>query len=188
MHPPFEVDGAPPAEHSLTPGEWSYEGEGYTMSQLEELLTYLITHNYTCDGGQVRRQIQGMPMGMPSPPQIANLACYPVEKAHAYALGPGKSLAVCRYIDDLYSAGVPLPPPEAYSLEYKITAEGESVVYLGVKVSIQKSGEQREVHTTVYDREEAYPYHIVRYPEYGTVAPSQQLGGVIMGRLGRAPT
>ena len=46
-----------------------------------------------------------------------------------------------------------------------------------------KSGEQCEVHTTVYDREETYPYHIVRYPEFGTVAPSQQLGGVIMGRL-----
>ena len=68
-------------------------------------------------------------------------------------------------------------------MEYKKTAEGESVVYLGVKVYIMKSGEQREVHTTVYDREEAYPYHIVRYPEFGTVAPSQQLGGVSMGRL-----
>ena len=80
----------------------------------------------------MRRQIQGMPMGMRAAPQIANLACYPVEKAHAYALGPGKSLAICRFIDDLYSAGVPLPPPEAYGMEYKKTAEGESVVYLGV--------------------------------------------------------
>ena len=68
-------------------------------------------------------------------------------------------------------------------MEYKKTAEGESVVYLGVKVYIMISGEQREVHTTVYDREEAHPYHIVRYPEFGTVAPSQQLVGVIMGRL-----
>ena len=85
-------------------------GDGYTLSQVEELLAYLITHNYTCDGGQVRRQIQGMPMGMPAAPQIANLSCYPVEKAHAYALGPGNSLVVCRYIDDLYSAVVPLPP------------------------------------------------------------------------------
>ena len=122
-------------------------------------------------------------MGMPAAPQIANLACYPVEKKHAYALGPGKSLAVCRYIDDLYSAGVPLPSPEDYGMDYKKTAEGESVVYLGVKAYIHKHGEHREVHTTVYDREEAYPHHIVRFPEFGTVAPPQQLGGVIMGRL-----
>ena len=139
-HPPLEVDGAPQAELLLGPGGWSYMGDGYTLSQVEELLAYLITHNYTCDGGQVRRQIQGMPMGMPAAPQIANLSCYPVEKAHAYALGPGNSLVVCRYIDDLYSAGVPLPPQEAYGMEYKKTAEGESVVYLGVKVYIMKSG------------------------------------------------
>ena len=47
-----------------------------------------------------------------------------------------------------------------------ITASGASVVY-----------------TTVFDREFAYPYHIVRYPEFGSVVTSQQLGGVIMGRL-----
>ena len=56
-------------------------------------------------------------------------------------------------------------------------------MYLGVKAYIFKHGDQREVHTTVYDREEAYPYHIVRYPESRSVAPPQQLGGVIMGRL-----
>ena len=61
------------------------------------------------------------------------------------------------HIGDLYSAGVPLHSPEAYDMEYKKTADGESVVYLGVKVSIQKSGDKHEVHTTVYDREETYP-------------------------------
>ena len=35
----------------------------------------------------------------------------------------------------------------------------------------------------MYDRQEAYPHHIVRYPLADTTAPAQQLGGVIMGRL-----
>jgi hypothetical protein len=93
---------------------------------------------------------------------------------------------VCRYIDDLYFAKLPrfdFPSEEAYGMEYKITSEGDTVVYLGVKVYTLLEGDKRELHTTVYDREEAYPYHIVRYPEFGTVAPTQQLGGVIMGRL-----
>ena len=68
-------------------------------------------------------------------------------------------------------------------MDYKTTAEGESVVYLGVKAYVVSLGTKKEVHLTVYDREEAYPYHIIRYPELGTVAPPQQLGGVIMGRL-----
>ena len=66
-------------------------------------------------------------------------------------------------------------------MDYTITSEGDTVV---VKVYILEEGSKREVHTTAYDREETYPYHIVvRYPEFGTVAPTQQLGGVIMGRL-----
>ena len=38
------------------------------------------------------------------------------------------------------------------------------------------------VHTTVFDREEDYSFHIVRYPEWDTVAPRTQLGGVLTGR------
>eukprot|EP00906_Rhabdomonas_costata_P014231 RCo020484 len=125
-----------------------------------------------------------MPMGMPAAPQIANLACYPVEKAQAYRLGPGRSLAVCRYIDDIYSAGVPLPSQDAYGMEYKTTAKGSSVVYLGVRVyeKVREDG-TKVLHTTVHDREGSYPHHIVRYPDHATVAPREQLGGVIMGRL-----
>ena len=118
------IEGQAPPEVSLGLGGWSYEGDGFTKAQVEELLIYLITHNFTCNGGKVRRQIKGMPMGMPAAPQIANLACYPVEKVHAYALGPGRSLVVCRYIDDLYSAGVPFPPQEAYGMEYKKLQRG----------------------------------------------------------------
>jgi len=182
-NPPPMSDGQAPPQLHLGLSEWSYEGDGFSKAQVEALLTHLVTNNFTCNGGKVRRQIKGMPMGMPAAPQIANLACYPVEKAHAYALGPGNSLVVCRYIDDLYSAGVPLPPQEAYGMEYKTTAEGESVVYLGVKVYVAAQNGKKEVHLTVYDREEAYPYHIIRYPELGTVAPPQQLGGVIMGQV-----
>ena len=184
QNPFIQVDGSPPFQLTLTPSGWSWDGEGYTRSQVADLLAFLIQHNYTCNGGHIKRQIKGMPMGMPAAPQIANLACYPVEKAHAYALGPGRCLTVTRFIDDFWSSGVPLPPQEAYGMAYVVTAEGGSVVYLGVKVYIADHGDdKKEVHLTVHDREEEYPYHIVRYPEFGTVAPQQQLGGVVMGRL-----
>ena len=38
------------------------------------------------------------------------------------------------------------------------------------------------MYSTVYEPEEEYPFHIVRYPDWDTVAPSQQFGGVLMGR------
>ena len=68
-------------------------------------------------------------------------------------------------------------------MAYTTTGEGDSVVYLGVKVYFEENTSGKELHLTVFDREERYPYHIVRYPEFGTVAPQQQLGGVVMGRL-----
>ena len=176
-------DGAP-HEFTLGPKGWSKTGKGYTRAQVAELLTFLIEHNYVNVGGRILRQIKGMPMGMPAAPQIANLACYPVEKAQAYRLGPGRSLVVSRFIDDLYSSGVPLPSQEDYGMEYKTTAKGKSVVYLGVCVyeKVREDG-TKVLHTTVHDREESYPHHIVRYPDHATVAPREQLGGVIMGRL-----
>ena len=97
---------------------WSYGEGGLSPCQLAEFITYLIYNNYTFNGGKVKRQIMGMPMGMPAAPQIANLACYPVEREHSYVLGPGKSMTVCRYIDDFYASGVPLPPKEAYGMDY----------------------------------------------------------------------
>ena len=106
-------------------------------------------------------------MGMPAAPQIANLACYPVEKAQVYALGPGRPFVVSRFIDDIHSAGVPLPSQEDYDMEYKTTGKGSSVVYLGVRVceKVREDG-TKVLHTTVHDREGSYPHHIVRYPDH----------------------
>ena len=80
-------------------------------------------------------------MGMPAAPQIANLACYPVEKVHTCALGPGRCLTVTRFIDDFR---VTLPPQEAYGMAYVVTAEGDSVVCLGVKVYIKDHGDNKK--------------------------------------------
>ena len=177
---PVTTDG----QLTLSNAGWSWDEEGYTRSQIRELLTFLIENNYTCNGGQIKRQIKGMPMWMPTAPQIANLACYPVERDHAYELGPHKTALITRFVDDFWSNGVPLPSPAKYGMEYIVTGEGDSVVYLGVKVYIKKANEEEHldhadrVHLTLYDREQHYPHHIVRYPEFGTVAPNQQLGGV----------
>ena len=77
------------------------------------------------------------------------------------------------------------PPPEEYHLAYRQEHSGTSVVYLGIRVYVKEEGKdkKRVVHTTVNDRQEEYPYHIVRYPLGDTTAPAEQLGGVVMGRL-----
>ena len=76
--------------------------------------------------------------------------------------------------------GYPLPSEVDYGMKYYITAEStEDVVYLGVHVYRH----EHLLRTELYDREEEYPFHIMRYPHSGTVATSHQLKGVIIGRL-----
>ena len=188
-HPPDDLcDGA---ELHLTQGGFVWGQEGYTRDQVMEMFSFSLEHNFTINGGRLRRQKMGMGMGWAPAPQAANLSCYPVERAHAYKADLPRTAAVCRYIDDLWSAGMPFPPSAEYGLGYRQEAQSSSVVYIGVRVYIKETEEKGEnmgtkkriVHTTVNDRQDEYPYHIVRYPFGDTTAAAEQLGGVVMGRL-----
>ena len=117
-------------------------------------------------------------MGLACAPQLATLACYPIEKK--YALETKPTGLITRYIDDFWTCNMSPPPASSYGMEYKQTStDPKQVVYLGIKVHVREG----RVHTTVFDREEHYPMHIVRYPHWDTVATRQQYGGVLMGRF-----
>ena len=54
------------------------------------------------------------------------------------------------------------PPEEAYGMAYtKASSDPQDLVYLGVRCRVQGD----KVRTTLFDREEDYPFHITRYPE-----------------------
>ena len=118
-------------------------------------------------------------MGIRPAPQLANLTCYWVERAWVLNKQP-RCGYVCRFIDDIFSAGYEIPSEQEYGMKYKVTSSSDSdVVYLGVHVYRQGG----VLRTEVYDREDDYPFHIMRYPHAGTVASPQQKAGVITGRL-----
>jgi hypothetical protein len=139
------------------------------------------------NGGVLRRQVQGLPMGLECSPQLANLYGYAVESRWVDAGGNPGPLAR-RYIDDIivagphaFTPGLGLPTEEDYAMQYKKTsAEANSLIYLGVRLFVDERG---EAHTVLHDRAVDYPIQVDRYPEGSTVANPAQLGGVIMGRL-----
>ena len=167
-------NGAP----TLTVKGWSWSGDGMDYNTLQQMLHFSVYFNFIVNGDKLRRQVKGIPMGLPHAPQLVTLACYPVEKSYVLATRP-TGLA-CRYIDDFFVSRMTPPPQEDYFMEYKLTStDPQRVVYLGVEVLVRGG----KVHTSLYDREEDYPFHIVRYPDWDTVAPLQQHGGVLMGRF-----
>ena len=177
----YEAGRAPENEGlpRLTRAGWTWEEEeGWTVEEVETLLRYSIAHCYTVNGALVRRQKQGMPMGLSEAPQLANLACYTVEKEHCSST-PQEGLGL-RFIDDMFLAGRDPPPEGAYGMEYRTTSTNEKdVTFIGVRVT-QRGG---QIFTSVYDREAEYPHHITRYPEWTSTTPRSQLGGVVYGRL-----
>ena len=53
--------------------------EGITRESFVELMDFLITENHIWNGGELRRQVVGIPMGSPVSPHMANLFRYVVE-------------------------------------------------------------------------------------------------------------
>ena len=150
-----------------------------SINELHELLSWTLQNCFVVNGATLRRQIKGIPMGISPSPQLANIFCYVVERQFMYATTslPTRNLN-CRYLDDVFVVD-PMPSEDEYGMKYATSSEGLDVVYVGMRVYV-KNGMTR---TTLYDREEEYPFHILRYPHIGSIASDAQLGGVIMGRF-----
>ena len=67
-------------EPKLSGDGWTWDGEGRSLARFEEMLRFLPTAAYTMNGGLVRCQIKGIPMGSACAPQLATLSCYPIER------------------------------------------------------------------------------------------------------------
>ena len=159
----------------------------FTVQRLEDTLRFMLANLYAVNGGVVRKQQRGVPMGLECSPQLANLYAYAVECAWVERTNPTNVL-MRRYIDDIIvmgpdalTPGKGLPTEEEYGMAYKPTAEAQdSLIYLGVRLFIDDRG---QAHSVLHDRAVDYPIRVDRYPHGTTVANPAQLAGVIMGRL-----
>ena len=104
---------------------------------------------------------------------LANIFCYVAEQDFVEKTGL-RSLANFRYLDYFFVPD-PIPSEQEYGMRYATAGEGNSVTYIGLRI-YEKEG---KVRTTLYDREEEYPFHIRRYPAKG----SAQTKGILMGRF-----
>jgi hypothetical protein len=66
---------------------WNTGVETYTLEEVMEILRFLVTNSFVCNGGHVRKQVRGIPMGLAVSPQLANLYCYAVEREFAIQRG-----------------------------------------------------------------------------------------------------
>ena len=119
--------------------------------------------------------------------QIANLACYPVERDYAATRQPSDVLHNYRFIDDIHTLTGCIPTEKSYGMQYKSTRKSEGeVVFLGMEEVWKQTKAGTKFITGMHFRDASYPIKIRRYPAGGSMVTESQRIGVITGQFIRA--
>ena len=162
---------------------------GLTKQKYLELLEFLITENHIWNGGELRKQVIGIPMGSPVSPHLANLFRYVIEAQYVEELlrnGHKDQALACEhtygYIDDLCTFGGPLPSEEHYGIPMTVDAiPRDSVNFLGMKITANKF--DRPPRLGIVEKQEEWNFAVIKYPHASSNIPWNQGAAVFKGQL-----
>ena len=182
-------------------GTTSHAGGIHYMdtSEIEKLLTFVISNTYLHNGDFLVRQILGIPMGTNSGPKIANLYLYWYESNFIDRLLQNKDFSIAqefhisfRLIDDLLSltnpaivvfVAVPYPLgiyPKELSLK-RTNASCSEADFAGLLLRDQNE----MIITSLFDKRQAFPFPVVRNQHPSSTIPSSVIYGVYTSQLHR---
>ena len=162
----------------------------YTANDISKMIEFLVNNIYVRFGGQLFRQMVGIPMGTNCAPLLADLFLYSYENEFLHKLikeGKRKlfNLSYC-YIDDLISFNNKRFKEfisDIYPKELTIseTTESTSIAsYLDLLFIRDKSN---NITTKLYYKRDAFGFHIVNYPFMSSNVPSAPAYGVYASQL-----
>jgi hypothetical protein len=165
----------------------------FSCYQVIQLLNFLIDNTYVVNGGVLRRQTKGIPMGTNCAPAIFNLYLYYYESRWIDEMLENDRMdeakkyhMTFRLIDDVCAVDCPdfkelcSSYPDFLSLD-NTTLEDDSVNFLGMNLKFTESGLQMKV----YDKRKDYPFKVVRFPNLLSEIPEHQAYGLFIGLLHR---
>lgn len=177
----------------------------HTMSceSVMELTRFLVENTFLLNGGQLRRQVVGIPMGTNCAPALANLYLYSYEcefmdrivisHGAEYARSFHESY---RFIDDTLSVhnphwrewvSVPADEGGIYPRELTLndtTVSETRVHFLGMEIEDPRR-EDGKLVVNVFDKRKEFPFSVRRYPHTCSVIPRSIPYGVFTGQLHR---
>ena len=158
------------------------------------LVEFLIDNTYALNGGILRRQTIGIPMGTNCAPAVFNLYLYYYESTWIDSLinTAQEELAkefhlTFRLIDDVFAVDSPdfltlsSCYPDFLTLE-STTLPDKTVNFLGMHLSFSLVG---QLCIEVYNKRKDFPFKVVRYPTLMSAIPENQPFGVFTGLLYR---
>ena len=171
-----------------------------TRSALQELVRFIVRNTFVLNGGVLRRQSVGIPMGTNCAPLLANLYLYCYESLFidkVQALQGDEAARnfhmTFRLIDDVLSVDNPsvhsyidLPHKEGsgvggiYPAELALNNTSVSkdlVQFLGMELKYTNGF----LALDVYDKKKAFPFTVIRYPHLDSLIPVNIPYGVFTG-------
>ena len=172
----------------------SQELQGYkslTENDLNLILNFILDNIFVKFGGVIYKQIIGIPIGLDSGQDIANLLLYHYESTFLENISKTdltlarKFKHSKRYIDDLFSANFPdfsryLPNIYPQELELNLSSDSNtSVNYLDLKIVSINS----DLIFSLYDKRDDFSFEIVNFPFLDSCIPRKPSLGIFYGQL-----
>ena len=164
-----------------------------TVDKLIEYIMFLINNIYVRVGNRIFKQTIGIPMGTDCAPLLANLFLFFYEYKYVKDKlkdNPKEARLVrhtVRYIDDLLTLNNPafeqeipnIYPPQL--VLKKTTETPNKLSYLDICIQIQG----RKFCSSVYDKRDAFKFHIVNFPYLDSNIPTKPAYGTYISQLVR---
>ena len=159
----------------------------FNEKDMNRILHFILDYIYVKFGNDVYKQKIGIPIGLDSGQDIANLLLYYFEREYLLALSRSDLNAAkkfChsfRYIDDLFSAAFrefSIHLQNIYPPALELTKSNNSdteVDYLDIKIK----SENTNLCFSLYDKRDAFDFDIINFPYLDSCIPRKPALGVL---------
>ena len=164
----------------------------FTVRELTQILDFILDNIYVKFGDHLYKQIIGIPIGLDSGQDIANLLLYQYESSYVETLSKrdlclAKKFGTCvRYIDDLFSADFPdfkthlqlIYPPEL--IVNSSSNSNKNVNYLDLNIT---SDNFSNLYFSIYDKRDDFDFEIINFPYLDSCIPRKPALGIFLSQL-----
>ena len=166
-------------------------GCSFTILDMKEILSFILGNIFVKCGKNIYKQVIGIPIGLDSGQDIANLLLFCYESEYVEKLSKENIVLARkfnlnrRYIDDLFVANFPEFKNHIYriyprELEIKLeSSDPSNLSYLDLRIKSTNSN----LAFSIYDKRDDFNFEIVNYPFSDSCIPKKSALGVYISQL-----
>ena len=166
-------------------------GCSFRVEDMMEILEFILDNIFVRFGDRLFKQVVGIPIGLDSGQDIANLLLFSYESNYIEKLSKtniilARKFSLCsRYIDDLFVGNFPSFKDHIYKIyprELEIKPEFNNpreVAYLDLKMKV----ENVNLIFSVYDKRDDFNFDVVNFPFMDSCIPKKSALGVYYSQL-----